>query len=170
MQISPRLSFEAFKAEDIKARKIALLVHHKSNETSIKAVQAWAESEGAVVDVLTPKPGPVLGQQGEVIASDGMQKAEPSIAYDAVVIADGDNYDIVLKDGVATHYLLEAYKHLKPIVLLGDKGALIEDLRLVRDEGTLASEKFEAVQESFKTLIMKHRVWAREAIAESIPA
>ncbi|WP_411686102.1 catalase HPII [Acinetobacter pseudolwoffii] len=170
VQISPRLSFEAFKPEDIKARKIALLVHDKANEASIKAVQAWAESEGAVVDVLPPKPGPVLGQQGEVIPSDGMQKAEPSIAYDAVVIADGDNYDVVMKDGVATHYLLEAYKHLKPIVLLGDKGALIEDLRLVRDEGTLASEKFEAVQESFKTLIMKHRVWAREAIAESIPA
>lgn len=170
VQISPRLSFEAFKPEDIKARKIALLVHDKANEASIKAVQAWAESEGAVVDVLTPKPGPVLGQQGEVIPSDGMQKAEPSIAYDAVVIADGDNYDVVMKDGVATHYLLEAYKHLKPIVFLGDKGKLIEDLRLVSDEGTLANGQFAAVQDSFKTLILNHRVWAREAIAEAIPA
>ena len=170
VQISPRLSFEAFKPEDIKARKIALLVHDKANEASIKAVQAWAESEGAVVDVLTPKPGPVLGLQGDVIPSDGMQKAEPSIAYDAVVIADGDNYDVVMKDGVATHYLLEAYKHLKPIVFLGDKGKLIEHLRLVGDEGTLASGQFEAVQDSFKTLILNHRVWAREAIAEAIPA
>lgn len=170
VQVSPRLSFEAFKPEDIKARKIALLVHDKANEASIKAVQAWAESEGAVVDVLTPKPGPVLGQQGEVIPSDGMQKAEPSIAYDAVVIADGDNYDVVMKDGVATHYLLEAYKHLKPIIFLGDKGKLIEDLRLIRDEGTLAHEQFDAVQDSFKTLIMNHRVWARELVAESIPA
>lgn len=151
VKVSPRLSFEAFKPEDIKARKIALLVHDKANEASIKAVQAWAESEGAVVDVLTPKPGPVLGQQGEVIPSDGMQKAEPSIAYDAVVITDGDNYDVVMKDGVATHYLLEAYKHLKPIIFLGDKAKLIEDLRLIRDEGTLAHEQFDAVQDSFKT-------------------
>ncbi|WP_180096842.1 MULTISPECIES: catalase HPII [unclassified Acinetobacter] len=170
VQVSPRLSFEAFKPEDIKARKIALLVHDKANEASIKAVQAWAESEGAVVDVLTPKPGPVLGQQGEVIPSDGMQKAEPSIAYDAVVITDGDNYDVVMKDGVATHYLLEAYKHLKPIIFLGDKAKLIEDLRLIRDEGTLTHEQFDAVQDSFKTLIMNHRVWARELVAESIPA
>lgn len=170
VQVSPRLSFEAFKPEDIQARKIALLVHDKANEASIKAVQAWAESEGAVVDVLTPKPGPVLGQQGEVIPSDGMQKAEPSIAYDAVVITDGDNYDVVMKDGVATHYLLEAYKHLKPIIFLGDKAKLIEDLRLIRDEGTLAHEQFDAVQDSFKTLIMNHRVWARELVAESIPA
>ena len=170
VKVSPRLSFEAFKPEDIKARKIALLVHDKANEASIKAVQAWAESEGAVVDVLTPKPGPVLGQQGEVIPSDGMQKAEPSIAYDAVVITDGDNYDVVMKDGVATHYLLEAYKHLKPIIFLGDKAKLIEDLRLIRDEGTLAHEQFDAVQDSFKTLIMNHRVWARELVAESIPA
>ena len=170
VKVSPRLSFEAFKPEDIKARKIALLVHDKANEASIKAVLAWAESEGAVVDVLTPKPGPVLGQQGEVIPSDGMQKAEPSIAYDAVVITDGDNYDVVMKDGVATHYLLEAYKHLKPIIFLGDKAKLIEDLRLIRDEGTLAHEQFDAVQDSFKTLIMNHRVWARELVAESIPA
>ena len=75
-----------------------------------------------------------------------------------------------MKDGVATHYLLEAYKHLKPIVFLGDKGKLIEDLRLVSDEGTLANGQFEAVQDSFKTLILNHRVWAREAIAEAIPA
>lgn len=170
VQVSPRLSFEAFKPEDIKARKIALLVHDKANEASIKAVQTWAESEGAVVDVLTPKPGPVLGLQGGVIPSDGMQKAEPSIAYDAVVIADGDNYDVVMKDGVATHYLLEAYKHLKPIVFLGDKGKLIEHLRLVSDEGTLANGQFEAVQDSFKTLILNHRVWTREATAEAIPA
>ena len=168
--ISKRLSFEAFKPADIKARKIAILAHDKANEASIKAVQAWAESESAVADVLTPRPGPVLSQQGTVIPSDGMQKAEPSIAYDAVVIVDGDNYDMVLKDGIATHYLLEAYKHLKPIVFLGDKGQLIEDLKLISDEGTLANSQFDTVQDSFKTLIMNHRVWARELISETIPA
>ncbi|HCL59028.1 MAG TPA: catalase HPII, partial [Acinetobacter sp.] len=168
--ISKRLSFEAFKPADIKARKIAILAHDKANEASIKAVQAWAESESAVADVLTPRPGPVLSQQGTVISSDGMQKAEPSIAYDAVVIVDGDNYEMVLKDGIATHYLLEAYKHLKPIVFLGDKGQLIEDLKLISDEGTLANSQFDTVQDTFKTLIMNHRVWARELISETIPA
>jgi len=168
--ISKRLSFEAFKPVDIKARKIAILAHDKANEASIKVVQAWAESESAVADVLTPRPGPVLSQQGTVISSDGMQKAEPSIAYDAVVIVDGDNYEMVLKDGIATHYLLEAYKHLKPIVFLGDKGQLIEDLKLISDEGTLANSQFDTVQDSFKTLIMNHRVWARELISETIPA
>ncbi|WP_432211195.1 catalase HPII [Acinetobacter variabilis] len=168
--ISKRLSFEAFKPADIKARKIAILAHDKANEASIKAVQAWAESESAVADVLTPRPGPVLSQQGTVIPSDGMQKAEPSIAYDAVVIVDGDNYEMVLKDGIATHYLLEAYKHLKPIVFLGDKGQLIEDLKLISDEGTLANSQFDTVQDTFKTLIMNHRVWARELISETIPA
>ena len=170
MVVSKRLSFEAFKPQDIKGRKIAILAHDQANEASIKAVQAWAESESAVADVLTPRSGPVLSQQGAVIPSDGMQKAEPSIAYDAVVIVDGDNHDMVLKDGVATHYLLEAYKHLKPVVFLGDKDQLIEELRLSRDEGTLVSAQFEKVQDQFKTLIMNHRVWMREAIAETIPA
>ena len=168
--VSKRLSFEAFKPQDIKGRKIAILAHDQANEASIKAVQVWAESESAVADVLTPRSGPILSQKGAVIPSDGMQKAEPSIAYDAVVIVDGDNHDMVLKDGVATHYLLEAYKHLKPVVFLGDKDQLIEELRLSRDEGTLVSAQFEKVQDQFKTLIMNHRVWMREAIAETIPA
>src|SRR5690606_36991495 len=103
VKVSPRLSFEAFKPEDIKARKIALLVHDKANEASIKAVQAWAESEGAVVYLQTPKPGPVLCQQSEVNPSDGMKKAEASIAYDGVVITNSDKNYVALKDGVSTH-------------------------------------------------------------------
>jgi catalase len=99
-----------------------------------------------------------------------MQKAEPSIAYDAVVIVDGENYPQALKDGVTKHYLLEAYKHLKPIVLLGDKQKLLHELKLPHDEGTLNAEDFASVQEQFKTLIRHHRVWSREAIADTVPA
>ena len=99
-----------------------------------------------------------------------MQKGEPSVMYDAVVIVDGDNYDVVKMDGVATHYILEAYKHLKPIVFLGDKKNLMNDLQLVVDKGTLHDEGFNAVSDQFKELIRNHRIWAREAIAEGIPA
>jgi catalase len=99
-----------------------------------------------------------------------MQKAEPSIIYDAVVIADGDNLDAVLADGVTKHYLLEAYKHLKPIVFLGDKAELLDQLDLVPDEGTLLQDDFRHVAEKLKQLLRHHRVWAREAVAEAIPA
>ena len=160
----------AFVPDDIKAKKIAVLVHDGVSQENIDAIQQWAKAEKAVVHILTPTSGSVLNQQQSAVASDGMQKAEPSIAYDAVVIVDGNNYQQVLKDGVTKHYLLEAYKHLKPIVLLGDKQELLHELKLPHDDGTLSTDDFTSVQERFKTLIRYHRVWSREAIANAVPA
>lgn len=167
---SAKLSFEAFVPTDIKARKIAVLVHDKVNQASIDAIQKWAKAEHAVAHILTPTPAPVINHQHGKVASNGMQKAEPSIAYDAVIVVDGDNDVEVKQDGVTKHYILEAYKHLKPIVFLGTKKNLLEVLQLVQDDGTLISDHFEQLQDQFKDLIRHHRIWAREKAAEAIPA
>ena len=167
---SAKLSFEAFVPTDIKARKIAVLVHDKVNQASIDAIQKWAKAEHAVAHILTPTSAPVINHQHGKVASNGMQKAEPSIAYDAVIVVDGDNDAEVKQDGVTKHYILEAYKHLKPIVFLGTKKNLLETLQLVQDDGTLTSDHFEQLQDQFKDLIRHHRIWAREKAAEAIPA
>lgn len=167
---SAKLSMQAFVPEDIKARKIAVLVHDGANAAQVKAIQDWAKSEQAVAEVLTPTPAPVKDSKGKDIASDGMQKGEPSIAYDAVVIVDGDNLDAVKKDGVAKHYLLETYKHLKPIVFLGDKAELIDLLGLEDDAGLFKGDDFKKIADDFKESIRKHRIWEREPAAEVIPA
>lgn len=167
---SAKLSMQAFVPEDIKARKIAVLVHDGANAAQVKAIQDWAKSEQAVAEVLTPTPAPVKDSKGKDIASDGMQKGEPSIAYDAVVIVDGDNLEAVKKDGVAKHYLLETYKHLKPIVFLGDKAELIDLLGLEDDAGLFKADDFKKIADDFKESIRKHRIWAREPAAEVIPA
>lgn len=167
---SAKLSFEAFVPTDIKARKIAVLVHDKVNQASIDAIQKWAKAEHAVAHILTPTPAPVINHQHGKVASNGMQKAEPSIAYDAVIVVDGDNDAEVKQDGVTKHYILEAYKHLKPIVFLGTKKNLLEALQLVQDDGTLTSDHFEQLQDQFKDLIRHHRIWTREKAAEAIPA
>lgn len=170
LKTSKKLSFEAFEPADIKAKKIAVLVHPQVNAQNVDAILNWAKAENAIAHILTPTPAPVPTSSKTQAGSDGMQKAEPSIAYDAVVIVDGDNLDAVQADGVAKHYLQEAYKHLKPVVFLGDKGQLIDVLQLTPDEGTLQAEHFDEVKDSLKTLLIKHRVWAREAAAEGIPA
>lgn len=170
LKTSKKLSLEAFAPADIKAKKIAVLVHPQVNAQNVDAILNWAKAENAIAHILTPTPASVPTSSKTQVDSDGMQKAEPSIAYDAVVIVDGDNLDAVQADGVAKHYLQEAYKHLKPVVFLGDKGQLIDVLQLMPDEGTLRAERFDEVKDSLKTLLIKHRVWAREAAAEGIPA
>ncbi|CAM4282501.1 catalase [Acinetobacter pragensis] len=167
---SEYLSTLAYPAPDIKQRKIALLVHDGANAMSIDAIKAWGESESAVVEVLAPSAAPVKSNDGKEIAVKGRQNGEPSVTYDAVAVVDGDNLDVFLKDGVAKHYVLEAYKHLKPIVLLGDKESLIKDLNLTQDPALITSQSFNDVSDQFKKAIQDHRYWDREDKVASIPA
>ena len=167
---SERLSMQAFIPEDIQGRKIAILIHEKVNAETLETIRNWSISENVITHFLTPMLSPIEGLKGEMVKTDGMQKAEPSILYDAVIIADGDNLDAVLADGVTKHYLLEAYKHLKPIVLLGDKYEMLERLGLTPDEGTLLQDAFHHVAERLKHLLRHHRIWSREAVADTIPA
>lgn len=167
---SAKLSMLAFPPADIQGRKIAVLIHNLVKSDALETIKNWAIKEGAVVHLLAPSLAPVKDHQDKVIAADGMQMAEPSIAYDAVIIPDGDNLNAVIQDGVTRHYILEAYKHLKPIVLLGNKFDLLEPLNLVADEGTLIEGEFKHISEKLKNLLKAHRVWSREKIAQHVPA
>lgn len=167
---SAKLSFLAFPPQDIQGRKVAVLIHNLVKSDALEAMKNWAIKEGVTLHLLAPSLAPVKDHQDNIITADGMQMAEPSIAYDAVIIPDGDNLNAVMQDGVTRHYLLEAYKHLKPIAFLGNKSDLLEPLGLVSDEGTLVGDEFQPIAEKFKNLIMAHRVWSREPIAAHIPA
>lgn len=167
---SAKLSFLAFPPEDIQGRKVAVLIHNLVKSDELEVMKNWAIKEGVTLHLLAPSLAPVKDHQDKIITADGMQMAEPSIAYDAVIIPDGDNLIAVMQDGVTRHYLLEAYKHLKPIAFLGNKSDLLEPLGLVADEGTLVEDEFQQIAEKFKNLIMAHRVWSREQIAAHVPA
>lgn len=167
---SAKLSMQAFMPEDIKGRKIAVLLHDQVYSDGLEQVKAWAAQEGVIIELLTPSVAPVKDAQGKILPSDGMQSAEPSIAYDAVILPDGANLDAVLQDGMAKHYLLEAYKHLKPIVFLGNRTAFFEQLGLYEDEGTFTQADFMQVTEPLKQLLRQHRVWSREPVAALVPA
>lgn len=170
IKTSEKLSIEAFPAPDIKQRKIAVLVHDGANATSVNAVKDWASSENAVAEVLAPNAAPVKAKDGKQIAVDGRQDGEPSVTYDAVVVIDGDNLDQFKADGVAKHYVLETYKHLKPIYFIDDKAALMEFLGLDPDDALFSSKAFKDKQADFKEAIQNHRLWAREEKIASIPA
>lgn len=167
---SAKLSMLAFPPADIQGRKIAVLIHNMIQSEALETMRNWAIKEGAILHLLAPSLAPVKDHKDNVIMADGMQMSEPSIAYDAVILPDGDNLNAVMQDGVTRHYVLEAYKHLKPIVFLGNKSDLLEPLGLVADEGTLIEDDFKHVSEKLKNLLKAHRVWSREQIAQHVPA
>jgi catalase len=77
------------------------------------------------------------------------------------------------KQGDARYYLLEAYKHLKPILLAGD-ARQFKTLLQVSDKGEEGLFEGDSVTDklmkSFLTQLAAHRVWSRASKIPSIPA
>lgn len=78
----------------------------------------------------------LYSRMGEVIADDGSPlpiagtfAGSPSLTVDAVVVPGGD-LSALSQSGDARYYLLEAYKHLKPILLAGDARQLTSVLHV----------------------------------------
>lgn len=167
---SPLLSQANLLPADIASRKVAILVANGVDDKAVAAMKAAVEAEGAHAKVLGPTSAPVKTAGGASLAVDASMEGLPSVAFDAVFIPGGDaSIKALSGDGVALHYVLEAYKHLKAIAYAGDAQKLIDLLRLEVDAGLLAvsdSASFKA----FFDAIQQHRVWAREPKAKAIPA
>jgi len=167
---SPLLSQTNLLPGDIASRKVAILVADGVDEKAVAVMKAALEAESAHAKVLGPTSAPVKTAGGGTLAVDASAEGLPSIAFDAVFIPGGAaSVKALSGDGVALHYVLEAYKHLKAIAYAGDAKQLIDTLHLDPDAGLLAvsdSKSFAAFFDAMK----QHRVWAREPKAKAIPA
>ncbi|KTC37866.1 hydroperoxidase [Pseudomonas putida] len=167
---SPALSQTNLLSGDIKSRKVAILVANGVDGKAVAALQKALKAEGAHAKVLGPTSAPVKTADGQTLAVDASQEGLPSVAFDAVWVPGGaDSIKALSADGVALHYLLEAYKHLKAIGVSKDGKALLEALRLQEDAGLLVGDDDSTIK-AFIAAIAKHRVWDREPAAKAIPA
>ncbi|MCY1187762.1 Catalase HPII [compost metagenome] len=105
-----------------------------------------------------------------MLAVDAAMEGSPSIAFDAVWVAGGQTaVQAMSNNGVALHYLLEAYKHLKAMGGHADAKSLFDNLKLKADAGLLLGNDSKVYQ-AFIQAIARHRVWDRESAAKAIPA
>ncbi|MGV8919617.1 MAG: catalase HPII [Pseudomonas sp.] len=170
LKTSPALSQANLLSGDIVSRKVAILAADGVDGAAIAALKKALEAEGATAKLLGPTSAPITTADGQSLVVDASMEGMPSIAFDAVFVPGGaESVKALSANGVALHFLLEAYKHLKAIQLNGEAGQLLDVLHLEADEGLLVSKD----TKSFKALvaaIAQHRVWAREPKAKAIPA
>ena len=167
---SPALSQMNLLAGNIKARKVAVLIADGVDGQAVAAMQRALTSEGAAAKLIAPSAAPVTTHDGNELVPDASMGGMPSIAFDAVFVPGGESARVLAGDGEALHYLLEAYKHLKAVAVIGEARDLLGLLRLDADEGLLAGDDVPAIQADFFAAIARHRVWAREPKAKAIPA
>ncbi|MGV8568003.1 MAG: catalase HPII [Pseudomonas asiatica] len=151
----------------IKGRKIAVLVADGVDAASVDKLVKALEAHSARPMLLGPTSAPVMAADGKQLPVDASMEGMPSIMFDGIVVPAGKaSTDALAGSGLAKHFLLEGYKHLKAMVLTKE---LLGCLGLKEDKGLLLGDEQKTV-DAFVKAVEGHRVWEREAVAEAVPA
>ncbi|WP_435111163.1 catalase [Nocardiopsis synnemataformans] len=177
---SPALSQLSTTFGSVVGRKVAVLVADGVDEAAVDAFRDPLIGSGAVVELLAATDGAVRTSRGGVVTVDRAYPTVSSVLYDAVVVTGGpDAARTLAGDGLARHFVLEAYKHHKPVAAVGAGTELlapplpeevtgpVDALRV--ELGVVASpDAEEEGVAAFTRLLGEHRFWDRPTA--SVPA
>ncbi|QHE87118.1 catalase [Hydrogenophaga sp. BPS33] len=125
---SPALSLKARPGDgSIKGCKVALLVADGVEGQSARQVHAALFEQGAVPRFVAPRIGAVKTADGVPIDADASLENEPGFLFDALVLPDGaDGVAALSGDGHTREFILDQYRHCKPIMALPASQALLD--------------------------------------------
>lgn len=168
----PSLSLYAVPGGSIKGRVVAILLNDKTRASDVLGIMQALKKQGVHAKLLYSRMGEVTADDGSVLPVAATFAGAPSLTVDAVLVPCGD-INSLLTNGDAVYYLLEAYKHLKPIALSGDARQFKAQLK-VADQGEDGIVEGDNVNDAFMTklfdLLAVHRVWSRSSKIDQIPA
>jgi catalase len=128
---SPALSQSGQPRDSIATRRVALLAADGVDAAAVTSVREALTARDAICEILAAAERPVAGIDGGEVGVDRALTTMASVLYDAVLVCGGEDAVRTLAgDGYAVHFVVEAYKHGKPIGALGDGYALLEQGRL----------------------------------------
>lgn len=168
----PSLSLYAIPGGNVKGRVVGVLLNDKVKAADLLALLKGLKAQGVHAKLLYSRMGEIKADDGSALNIMATFAGAPSLTVDAVVVPGGDLTNLKA-NGDANYYLLEAYKHLKPIVLAGDarefKTVLNVDAQ--GEEGIVEADSISAATvKELITLLAAHRVWSRSSKIASIPA
>jgi catalase len=171
LQTDAALSLYAQKQYPVKSRQVAILGADGICGDSLAKIKKLLTAQGVHSKIFAPHLGNIKTLQGKDIAVDGTIEGNPSVLVDAVIVVTGkESVATLMKNGNAKNYLLQAFKHLKPIALQGDGVRLYQSLPLPKpDEGVIVHDDTKPLTQQFIAALQKHRIWSREPLAEEIP-
>jgi catalase len=178
IESAPSLSMEG-NGGGIQTRRVAIVMAAGVELGAYKVVQQALLEAGAITRVVAAHLGFVASSSGQQVPVDHTFLTMPSVMFDAVLVPAGAAAaQALLKDGDAVHFVLEAYKHCKPLCLIGES---VEVLRLVGVAqadapaaagvviGTNEPTARQQMAQDFVAAVSKHRHWSR-TLVEQVPA
>jgi catalase len=183
---SPALSQARTAGVTPATRKVALLVADGVDGSGVGTVTRLLRDAGVVPELLAPTDGPVRSADGDGLAADRALPTVASVLYDGVIVASGpESVSTLASDGDAVHFVLEAFKHCKPVGAFGEAVRLLEDAGLhevrlaAKDDTVITDQGVVTTPEAGGTLppgfvtsyleaLASHRAWQRPT--QAIPA
>lgn len=166
------LSLYAIPGGSVKGRVVGVLLNDKVKAADLLALLKGLKAEGIHAKLLYSRMGEIKADDGSAINIMATFAGAPSLTVDAVIVPGGD-LSSLKASGDANYYLLEAYKHLKPIVLAGDARQFktILNVDAQGEEGIVEADAISAATvKELITLLAAHRVWSRSSKIATIPA
>ncbi|KAB1051695.1 catalase HPII [Cronobacter sakazakii] len=168
----PSLSLYAVPGGTVKGRVVAVLLNDHVKSADLLSMLQALKSHGVHAKLLYSRMGSVTADDGSQLEVAGTFAGSPSVTVDAVLVPGGAA-SALADNGDAVYYLLEAYKHLKAIGLMGDARGLKRHLAVpdIGEEGIVgADDAAGSFMDDFIHQLACHRVWARTPKVASIPA
>ncbi|TFZ01722.1 catalase [Ramlibacter humi] len=169
VETSPSLSLES-AASPVTTRRVAVLVAPGVEIGALKIIQQVLGEQQVACRIVAAQMGSVATSSGQQLAVDHCLQTTSSLVFDAVLVPGGAAHaKSLVANGRAVHFVLEAYRHCKPVCVIGDGVELLAtlgiDARTPSADGVLVSkadpaERIPLAQE-FLAAIAKHRHWGR---------
>jgi catalase len=178
LESAPSLSMEA-AAGGIQTRRVAIVMANGVELGAFKVIQQALLDAGAITKVVAAHLGFVASSSGQQVPVDHTFQGMPSVMFDAVLVPGGAaSAQALLKDGQAVHFVLEAYRHCKPLCLIGESVEILHSRGFGNAEpaapsgvviGTNEPTTRLQMAQDFIAAIGRHRHWARSMV-EQVPA
>ena len=178
LEAAPSLSMES-TGGSIHGRKIAVVVAPGVELGAFKVIQQALLDAGASTRVVAAHLGFVASSSGQQLPVDHTFATMPSVMFDAVLVPGGASCaQALLANGDAVRFVLEAYRHCKPVCVIGEAAELLRVREVLTPETAAAAGVVlgkndpgtrNELAQAFIAAIGRHRHWLRPGV-ESIPA
>ena len=158
-------------AATLKGRRVAILGGEGMDADQVAAIQKALMAEEVVVELIAPRAGMVADSSGKAQKVNRAAPNAPSVIYDAVIVPGGASAAACARDGLAIHFVNEAFRHGKPIAAVGEGSALLDAASLSAtgpEAGVITGDAAKGVLQGFIAAMKQHRFPRREIA--SVPA
>lgn len=163
---SPALSILLNGPKTFAGRKLGILMTDGADAKLLKALQAATQKEGANLEIVAPKIGGVLLDNGKRVIAQQAIEGGPSVLYDAIALLISEREIKSLSKNYAVQtFITDAFSHLKYIAYVKEAIPLFHKVGIHNelDEGCILLKANNAAL--FLKLCRQLRFWEREGLS-----